>query len=106
MTELSIKRSKLGELKEHAAELREFEDPDWDGTAEERELLWNLREALSRSASADEMEIDETPEHIIDSENDELALTDAESLLAELETTPNEQLDQKKEVVEDAERSL
>ena len=106
MTEQSTKHSRLDELKEHATELREFEDPDWDGTAEDREFLWNLREALSRSVSADEVEIDETPEHIIDSENDELPLTDAESLLTELETTPKEQVDQKKEVVEDAERSL
>jgi len=98
----------VGELKEHAADLREFEDPDWDGTSEEREFLWNLREALSRQVSADEVEIDDTPEHIIDPENDELPLTDADlrSLLAKLETTPKEQVDQKKEVVEDAERSL
>jgi hypothetical protein len=106
VTEASTKPSPLDELKEHIAELRDFEDPDWDGTAEDREFLWNLREALSRSVSADEVEIDETRERIIDSENDELPLTDAESLLAELETTPEEQVDQKKEVVEDAERSL
>ena len=105
MTEESTKRD-LQELNEHAKELREFEGPDWDGTMEDREFLWNLREALSRTESEDELEEDPRFEPIIDSENDELALTDAESLLAELEKTPKEQVDQRKEVVENAERSL
>jgi hypothetical protein len=105
MTEQSPKPSQF-ELKEHAMELREFESTEWDGTAEDREFLWNLREGLSRKEGDGEPEEDVLSEHMIDSENDELPLTDAESLFAELETTPKEQADQKKEVVEDAERSL
>ena len=49
--EKSSKRSdRVNELREHAMELREFEDPDWESTQEDLELLWNLKEALSRSA--------------------------------------------------------
>lgn len=104
MVEQPPKRSHLDELKEHVRELREFEDPDWDGTREDLELLWELKEALSRTVNASEQEEDAISEPVIDSENDELPLTDAELFFSELETPDESAVDQKKEKVEDAER--
>jgi hypothetical protein len=108
VVEKSSERSDF--LKEHAMELREFEGIDWDGTQEDLELLWNLREALSRSVEKGEPEATVPAEPLKESEIHEwyeLPAKDAELLLAELEATPLEtNLDQKEEKVENAERSL
>lgn len=108
---MAIQKSseRMDRLKEHAMELREFEGPDWDGTREDLELLWNLREALSRSVEKGELE--EVPSEPAKGsefhESYELPAKDAELLLAELDANPLEtDVDQKGEKVENAERSL
>jgi hypothetical protein len=108
-TEESLKRNdRLNELKEHAVELREFEDSDWDGTREDLELLWDLREALSRSVEKGELE-EVSSEPAKESglhESYELPARDAELLLAEVAADPLETNVDQKEKTENAERSL
>jgi hypothetical protein len=108
-TEESPKRNdRLNELKEHTMELREFEGSDWDGTREDSELLWNLRDVLSRSVEKGELE--EVPsEPVTESglhESYELPAKDAELLLAELADPLETNVDQKEEKIENAERPL
>jgi len=108
--EKSSKRNGLSELREHATEMREFEDADWEGTREDSELLWNIREALSRSVEKGELEVPVQSEPVTESELDqssELPIEDAELLLAELDANPLEtDADQRGEKVENAERPL
>jgi hypothetical protein len=101
------RRRSLDELKEHAMELSEFEGPDWEGTREDLELLWNLGEALSRSVEKGALEIPEQPEPVTGSElqSSELPEKDAELLLAELDASQLE-VEQKAEKIENAERPL
>ena len=103
------KQNGLNELREHAMELREFEGADWEGTREESELLWNLKEALSRSVEKRELEASTLSEPVMESEpqSPELPAKDAELLLAELDANQLEtKVDQKEEKVENAERPL
>ncbi len=107
--DLPKRNNRLNEMKEHEVELREFEGLDWDGTREDLELLWNLREAFARSVEKGELE--EIPSKSANetelNEAYEPPAKDAEMLLAELDSTPLEtNLEQKKEKVENAERSL
>ena len=108
--EKSPKWDRLSELKEHAEEMREFEGADWEGTREDLVLLWNLREALSRSVEKGELEATVPSEPAKESElheSYELTAKDAELLLAELAADPLEtNVDKKEEKVENAERSL
>jgi len=107
MDKSSERSDPLNELKEHATELREFEGPDWDGTQEDLELLWNLREALSRSVEKGELE--EVPSEPAKEpelhESYELPAKDAEPLLAVAADPLETNVDQK-EKTENAERSL
>jgi hypothetical protein len=109
-TEQPIRRRSLDELNEHAMELREFEDPDWEGTREDLELLWDLREALSRSVEKGQPEVSVQLEPVTESElhqSSELPTRDAELLLAELDASQLEtEVDRKAEKIENAERSL
>lgn len=109
-TEQPIRRRSLDELKEHAMELREFEGTDWDGTPEDLELLWNLREALSRSVEKGELEAPGQSEPVTESEPHQssgLPSKDAELLLTEIDANPLEtNADQKGEKAENAERPL
>jgi hypothetical protein len=104
--EKSSKRNGLSELREHATEMREFEDADWEGTREDLELLWDLREALSRSAEKGELEVPVQSEPVTEPELDqssELPIKDAELLLAELDANQLEtEVDQKAEKIENA----
>ena len=90
--------------------LREFEGPDWDETREDLELLWNLREALSRSEEKSKLEVPEQSEPVTESglhESSELPTKDAELLLAELDGSQLEaDVDEKAEKIENAERPL
>jgi hypothetical protein len=108
--EQPTRRRSLDEVKDHAMELREFEDPDWEGTREDSELLWNIREALPRSVEKGELEVPLQSEPVTESELDqssELSIRGAELLLAELDANPLETgAGQKGEKVENAERSL
>jgi hypothetical protein len=110
-TDKSSERSdRLNELKEHAMGLREFEGPDWDGTQEDLELLWNIREALSRSVEKSELEERVPSEPAKESELHESyeLPVNVELLLAELDATPvetNIEVKQK-EKAENAERPL
>lgn len=91
-------------------ELREFEGVDWEGTREDLELLWNLREALSRSVEKGQLEMPEQSEPATESElhqSSELPTKDAELLLSELDASQLEtEVDQKAEKIENAERPL
>lgn len=113
VAEESPKRNdRFDELKEHAMELREFEGRDWDGTREDSELLWNLREALPRSVEKGELEAAVPPEPARESElseSYELPAKDAELLLAELDANPLEtgiEVNHQVEKIENAERPL
>jgi hypothetical protein len=104
------KQNGLNELREHAMELREFEGADWEGTREESELLWNLKEALSRSVEKRELEVSTQSEPVRElelSESLEIPSKDAELMLTEIDANPLEtNVDQKGEKVENAERPL
>lgn len=110
MTEESAKRSHFADVKEHAIELREFEGPDWDSNREDLELLWNVREVLSRSVGTSELEreLSSEPNSESSSQSNELPTKDAELLLVELGTLPIEAnlTKQNEEKVENAERPL
>jgi hypothetical protein len=94
-------------LQEHSMELREFEDADWDGTREDSELLWDLREALSRSVERGKLQQEvpsESAKQLELHESYELPAKDAELLLAELTADPLEtNVDHEEEKVENAE---
>jgi hypothetical protein len=90
--------------------MREFEDADWEGTREDSELLWNIREALPRSVEKGELEVPVQSEPVPESESHESHEhpdRDVELLLTELDANPLEtDADQKGERVENAERPL
>ncbi len=48
-TQIEKPQTSLEELRTHALELREFEDIDWNGSREDAEFLWNMRDALVHS---------------------------------------------------------
>jgi hypothetical protein len=105
------KRRSLDEIKEHAMELREFAGFDWDGTRDDLELLWELREAFSRSVEKREAEM-AASEPTVETELREpyeLPERDAELLLAEVDSNLQEtdvEVNQQVEKVENAERPL
>ena len=111
VTGKSLERSdRMNELKEHSMEPREFEGADWEGTRQDSELLWNLREALSRSIEKGELEARILSEAVMESELHEAyepPASDGDLLLAELDATPLEtNVDQKEQKVENAESAL
>jgi hypothetical protein len=104
--EESPKHNRLNEVKEHAMELREFADPDWNGSQEDLEMLWDIRDALSRSIKKGEVVPSESAMAFELAEAYELPKQDAELLLAELDALPIENVDKDEEKVENAERPL
>jgi hypothetical protein len=103
MSDEQSKRAHIEEIKQHALELHEFEQelgPDWEGTHEDLELLWNLREALARSVDKGEL-----AEPMKEPELEPLA-DDAELLLAEIDDSPETDSEKKEEKLENAERPL
>jgi len=61
----------LDDYRTHGLELREFQDVDWDGSHEDLEILWNIKDALVRSVENDEIaakpnvEVQAEPEPVI-----------------------------------------
>lgn len=53
-------QASLDEIREHALELREFEDLDWEGSHEDAEFLLDMRDALVHSLEKPEQGISES----------------------------------------------
>ncbi len=54
------KSKSLDELRTHALELREFEGRDWEGSREDLEFLWNMRNALIHTVENREQDFTES----------------------------------------------
>jgi hypothetical protein len=104
MSHEQTKQDHFEEIRQHALELHEFEQelgPDWEGSHEDLELLWNLSEAFARS-----MEKDELTELAEPVKEFEPLDSDAELLLAEIDDSLETNPEKKEEKMENAERSL